>query len=301
MLLGQYPGLCGLFVSGIFSASLSTVSSAVSSLAAVTIEDYIKPLYKMASKRSMTDTDTTLSSKVMAAVYGLLCVALAFGVGSLGGVLQASLTIFGVIGGPLLAIFSLGMFTVRANQKGVLIGLLIGLVFSFVIGFGGNKPIPPKLPLSKDSCALQESQYKVTNATLISETTFFDVNTTEMKDFTTTRNSDSFVQSLKLTVEKREEHKFYWLYRVSYLWYSVIGFIVTFTMGYIWSILLEKFGWANNNQIYTDPTNKVIDPDLFVPPLARKLYRRAITISEEVDKLNGLQNGKYRLTRAYNL
>lgn len=35
------PGLSGLFVSGIFSGSLSTVSSALNSLAAVTFQDYI--------------------------------------------------------------------------------------------------------------------------------------------------------------------------------------------------------------------------------------------------------------------
>lgn len=40
--MGAYPGLSGLFVSGIFSASLSTVSAAVNSLAAVTLEDYLK-------------------------------------------------------------------------------------------------------------------------------------------------------------------------------------------------------------------------------------------------------------------
>ena len=42
--MGHIPGLSGLFVSGIFSAALSTVSAAVNSLAAVTLEDYIKVL-----------------------------------------------------------------------------------------------------------------------------------------------------------------------------------------------------------------------------------------------------------------
>ncbi|KAK7074679.1 hypothetical protein SK128_016093 [Halocaridina rubra] len=39
--MGMYPGLSGLFVSGIFSGSLSTVSSALNSLAAVTLQDYV--------------------------------------------------------------------------------------------------------------------------------------------------------------------------------------------------------------------------------------------------------------------
>lgn len=42
--MGSFPGLPGIFVSGIFSASLSSVSAAVNSLAAVTLEDYIKVL-----------------------------------------------------------------------------------------------------------------------------------------------------------------------------------------------------------------------------------------------------------------
>lgn len=40
--MGDMPGLPGIFVSGIFSASLSTISAAMNSLAAVTLEDYIK-------------------------------------------------------------------------------------------------------------------------------------------------------------------------------------------------------------------------------------------------------------------
>ena len=124
IIAGQYPGLCGLFVSGIFSASLSTISSAVSSLSAVTLEDYLKPLYKQMFKRPMTDTSTTLPTKIMACLYGIVCIGLAFAAGSMGGVLQASLTIFGVVGGPLLAVFTLGMCTTRANQRGVLLGIM---------------------------------------------------------------------------------------------------------------------------------------------------------------------------------
>lgn len=43
--LGFIPGLPGLFVAGIFSGSLSTMSSAINSLAAVTVEDFLKPFY----------------------------------------------------------------------------------------------------------------------------------------------------------------------------------------------------------------------------------------------------------------
>ncbi|GFQ74678.1 putative sodium-dependent multivitamin transporter [Trichonephila clavata] len=42
-LFHNIPGLTGLCISGVFSASLSTISSAVNSLTAVTMEDFIRP------------------------------------------------------------------------------------------------------------------------------------------------------------------------------------------------------------------------------------------------------------------
>lgn len=45
--MGSIPGLTGLFVAGIFSSSLSTVSPVLNSLAAVTMEDYVKVYYKL--------------------------------------------------------------------------------------------------------------------------------------------------------------------------------------------------------------------------------------------------------------
>lgn len=65
----------------------------------------------------MSQNKMSIRTKLIAFIYGLVCIAIAFLAQFLGGVLQASLTIFGVVGGPLLALFSLGMFTTSANQK----------------------------------------------------------------------------------------------------------------------------------------------------------------------------------------
>lgn len=69
------------------------------------------------------------------------------------GILQVALTILGVVGGPLLGLFSLGMFTETANQGGAIIGFLTSLVFSITMGFGWPKPKVQNLPVYTDGCS----------------------------------------------------------------------------------------------------------------------------------------------------
>lgn len=143
--LGHIPGVAGLFVSGIFSASLSSVSSCLNSLAAVTLEDYFKPLYLFITKRPFESaTRSAMPSKIIAGFYGIVCIGTAFLAQHVGGILQVSLTIFGVVGGPLLGLFTLGMGTTSANEGGSIIGLFCGIIISMWIGFGYPKP-PPKV------------------------------------------------------------------------------------------------------------------------------------------------------------
>lgn len=143
--LGHIPGVAGLFVSGIFSASLSSVSSCLNSLAAVTLEDYFKPLYLAIMRKpfEMTPSRSALPSKIIAGVYGVVCIGTAFLAQRIGGILQVSLTIFGVVGGPLLGLFTLGMSTKEANEKGSVFGLFAGIIVSMWIGFGNPKPPQP--------------------------------------------------------------------------------------------------------------------------------------------------------------
>lgn len=149
-ILGDTPGLPGLFVSGIFSGALSSVSSFVNSLAAVTIEDYIKPL----RKTSMSPSTESLVTRCLALFFGLLCVALTYLAEQMTGILQASLTIFGVVGGPLLALFTMGMCTKRITSGGALAGFVTSLAIGFWVGFGTLRSAPPPaaLPLSTDGC-----------------------------------------------------------------------------------------------------------------------------------------------------
>ncbi|CAL8312994.1 unnamed protein product [Boreogadus saida] len=125
------PGLPGLFVACLFSGALSTISSAFNSLATVTMEDLIKPFFP-----NMTEAKATLLSKALALGYGLVCLAMAYVASLMGSVLQAAFSIFGMVGGPLLGLFCLGMFFPWANSTGALVGLFSGLAMAFWIGIG---------------------------------------------------------------------------------------------------------------------------------------------------------------------
>ena len=62
---------------------------------------------------------TSVILKSLALFYGIICVGFTFVVETLGsGMLQAALSIFGLVGGPLLGLFSLGMIIPSANELG---------------------------------------------------------------------------------------------------------------------------------------------------------------------------------------
>lgn len=225
--MGSIPGLTGLFIAGIFSSAMSSVSPILNSLAAITMEDYIKPF----KKQEIADKKRVYLMKILVLVYGGVCITLSFLTKYMGAVLQTSLTIFGVIGGPVLAVFTLGILLPYINQKGALAGLIFGLSFSFIIGFGGPKPPVENLPSFTNSC------------------TIFNISTSS------TQLPSSFYKGTS------HDDGYAYLYRISYLYYIVLGFLVTFVVAMIVSAIFRGKTRDHN-------------PDLFTPYVAKRLLRR---------------------------
>jgi sodium-coupled monocarboxylate transporter 8/12 len=114
--LGGVPGLPGLFVSTIYSAALSSISSGMNSLAAVCITDFVRPAYGFIKKKPIEEKLATIVTRALALGFGAGAIGFAIVIQYLGDtVLQLVNSIFGLLGGPLLGVISLGIFVPSAN------------------------------------------------------------------------------------------------------------------------------------------------------------------------------------------
>ncbi|XP_078279690.1 sodium/iodide cotransporter-like [Rhinoraja longicauda] len=205
----DYPGVPGLFLAAAFSGTLSTVSTSINAMAAVTLEDIIKPRVKAWSEKRLI-----LVSKGLSLFYGLTCIISAALASLLeGGVLQGSFTVMSVISNPLLGAFILGMFLPAANTTGVFSGLAAGFAISLWVSIGGilHPPSPETmgvLPLQTNSC----------NGSHRSNTSLNGLVWT----------TDTGGQVPEPVGRAADIHQFYAL---SYLYYGFLGTMVTIIIG----------------------------------------------------------------------
>ncbi|XP_055483911.1 sodium-coupled monocarboxylate transporter 1 [Psammomys obesus] len=212
-ILRNYPGVPGLFVACAYSGTLSTVSSSINALAAVTVEDLIKPRFRSLSEKSLS-----WISQGMSVLYGALCIGMAALASLMGALLQAALSIFGMVGGPLLGLFSLGILVPFANSVGAFAGLLAGFVFSLWVGIGAQlyPPLPERtLPLSLDTHGCNSTH---NGSDWMS--------TTEMP-FSTSAFQIHNVERTALMDN---------LYSLSYLYFSTVGTVATLFVGILISL-----------------------------------------------------------------
>uniref|UniRef100_A0A8C7MYY4 Solute carrier family 5 member 5 n=1 Tax=Oncorhynchus kisutch TaxID=8019 RepID=A0A8C7MYY4_ONCKI len=154
----DHPGFPGLFLACAYSGTLSTASTSINAMAAVTMDDLLKPtLANMSEKRLI------LISRGLSFMYGAGCITVAALSSFLDwGVLQGSFTVMGVVSGPLLGAFILGMFVPASNRPGVFSGVAVGFSISLWLVIGSTLH-PPSLqtmgvlPTYTDQCPSSNS------------------------------------------------------------------------------------------------------------------------------------------------
>nr|XP_022913659.1 sodium-coupled monocarboxylate transporter 1-like [Onthophagus taurus] len=220
---GSMPGLPGLFVSGVFSAALSSMSTGLNSMTGVIFEDLIKPNVK----KPLSEAYASLLMKTIVVIIGTICVGLVFVVEKMGALIQASGSLAAITAGPLLGIFTLGMFFPFVNHWGALSGGLVsgGLIAWISIGtqmqMAKNLIQFPQKPVSVEGC-----------------------------------NPNWVMEYLSLTLHPDAKPKLdppFFLYRISYMYYTALGCITAITIGIIVSLL------TGGNK------NKIVDKNLFSP------------------------------------
>lgn len=131
MFISQYlpNGLIGLLLVAILAAAMSSLSSAINSLSAATVEDVII----RNRKTPMSPEQHLRYSKWMTVAWGIICVILAFGAGGIDKtVIEAINKVGSVVYGPIVATFILAILTKKANAIGANAGLLTGVIINII-------------------------------------------------------------------------------------------------------------------------------------------------------------------------
>lgn len=210
--LNDIPGLTGLFIAGVFSAALSSLSSAFNSMAALVLEDYFKPCFKeglseKASGRIMRGT---------VLILGILSVAMVYVVEHMGSVLQLSMSVPPTFVGSLFGIFSIGMFFPWIGKKATFYGALVASTIMVYIVVRSQFDVAAGL-INYD-----------TKVTSVEGCTY---NFTINKQFSTSSLADKPGRSL---------------HHVSYLYYLPLGASITCISAFILSFL---FGFDHPSKV----------------------------------------------------
>lgn len=248
--LGSVPGLPGVCLAGNFSAALSSLSTALNSMSAVVLEDFYKPFFQ----KELNRKETYFLMKLTVLVFGAICVALVFIVEKFGAVLQLSMSIGAIASGPSLGIFTMGMLIPYINSRGALYGGVSSLVFmcwfclrTQTLIASGDLTFPEK-PVTTEGC-----HYSFTPKQSKSMNIHFD-------------------PSVNITDVMHTDEEFM-IYRLSYLWYTLMGTFVCIFVGMLVSFVTQP----------NDPRD--IDPRLLAPFLRKWIKPREFLNEMAVDEV----------------
>ncbi|XP_060064282.1 sodium-coupled monocarboxylate transporter 1-like [Ylistrum balloti] len=224
------PGLPGLFVASLFSASLSSISSGLNALAIVILEDILKIYWRHNGGEPLPVVQGRIA-KVLGFICGGMVIGIAFLSQFLGQtVLQIMLSIFGMVGGPLLGLFLNGIFLPWVNSAGAFCGLVCSAVLTFWVGVGGSVilPIPPIKKVSASIC-----QHFQRNCTSSAD----NQNTATLYSTMTPISTIYYNTSTEIPTAATPNGQDLWIYHISYLWYALFAVLISLFVGTVVTLL----------------------------------------------------------------
>src|SRR5690606_5967001 len=125
-ILNELPsGLRGLLIAGVLSAAMSTISAVINSVTTVLVADFHN---RFSSKEA-----TLRQAKWVSLGVGVLGTLLAGVAGQLGNILELTIQLSTLFGGPLVGVFLLGMLVPRARSGPAFWGLVCGFALSLTL------------------------------------------------------------------------------------------------------------------------------------------------------------------------
>lgn len=122
--------LPGIIIAAIFAAAMSTVASSMNSVATIFTEDFYVKMRPQSS-----DKERLLCLKIVSYVVGIIgtAMALLLAAQDLKSMMVLWNQMVALVGGGIVGVYSLGMFTTRANGFGAICGALASIAITLVI------------------------------------------------------------------------------------------------------------------------------------------------------------------------
>ncbi|KAH8306385.1 hypothetical protein KR018_009756 [Drosophila ironensis] len=222
-IMGHLMGMPGVFISCVFSASLSSLSANLNSFAGVVYFDYIKPHIKH------TDARANAIMRMVILAMGAYCILGGFVVQNFNSIIQTMWTITGINTGAVVGVFLLGMFVPRCNAKVAVTGIafsvltMLWIIFQGQLNFKNGLIRYDPLPNGLDQCEARDFQV-ILNA----------INNNSTQIVTTPVPA---VDAPPMTTAFGSDRDFS-IYDISFYWYKVVGALLVFAwaipMSYVW-------------------------------------------------------------------
>jgi len=127
----MYQGVSGIVIAGVLAAAMSSLSSSINAISAVSVTD----IYKRHLKKDKTDQHYVFVAKMISLASSVIMIGGAYWLSSAESMtLQDTATkLNSISAGGLLGLFMLGFLTIRGDGRAVFVGIIFTLIFSTTI------------------------------------------------------------------------------------------------------------------------------------------------------------------------